>query len=72
VAEGQITATFDSQHYFDGQNGHTATGVNHAQFIFDNATGELYFDADGQAGGEVVFAHLDGVAHMSASDFLLK
>jgi Ca2+-binding RTX toxin-like protein len=72
IASGINGSTFDSQHYFDDQNGHTATGVNHAQFIFDNATGELYFDADGQAGGEVVFAHFDSVAHMSASDFLLK
>jgi len=53
---------------------HTGTSAHDAddRIIFNSATGELFYDADGNgAGSAVLFAKLDGSPTLAASDFMV-
>ncbi len=50
------------------QNAATAT-LGSAQFLFNTATKELSWDADGVAGGHIVVANLNAVVSLALTDF---
>lgn len=51
-------------------NANTASGNGLAQLIFDNPTSQLYYDADGVAGGEIAIAILTGITtNLTSGDF---
>lgn len=49
-------------------NGTAANGAGAPQFIYDTATGDLRYDADGTAGGEVLLATLTGMPALASTD----
>ena len=61
-------ATVDGNEF---QNGTVATG-NQATILYDQATGRVFYDADGAgAGAAVLFAQLNPGTGLSAADFVL-
>ncbi|MCB1434263.1 MAG: hypothetical protein KDK75_17680, partial [Alphaproteobacteria bacterium] len=48
-----------------------AASLGLAEFLFDSATGTLYWDEDGIAGGEIAIATFDGGITLAASDLLV-
>jgi trimeric autotransporter adhesin len=52
--------------------GATANGNGSPQFLYENATGLLRFDADGLAGGAAVFGSLNQNLNLNAADFIIN
>ncbi|MFO1173425.1 MAG: cadherin-like domain-containing protein [Hyphomicrobiaceae bacterium] len=67
---GGITNATLPSHLFN--NASTAQSSGQPEILFDNATGRLYFDADGIAGGEMLMGTLTGqTANLTAADFVI-
>jgi hypothetical protein len=68
IFAGIGTATFNANAFATG----TAAADGDDRIVYDNLTGQLYYDADGSgAGAQVLFATLNGAPNLTASDFLV-
>ena len=61
-----MTGSLSANAFFAGTAAHDADD----RIVYDSATGNLFFDADGHgAGAAMLFANLSNHAALSASDF---
>ena len=50
----------------------SSSADGNSRIIYDNTTGDLFYDADGTGGAnQIKFAHLNGNPGVSFSDFLI-
>jgi Ca2+-binding RTX toxin-like protein len=65
-----VIGDLDASYFVQGSS--PVASNAHAAILFNQSTGDLYYDSDGTgAVASIKFAHLDGVASLSSSDFVI-